>query len=205
MPWNSVFVQKCLHNISEALWHAFEEWQERTARAMGLCQTLISTFLQRWLKRSGESTSGTSNPSTWPHTGKLWNVNYLKLNFRIWKPVKPVLKLLTEDMLKPSNEDTTLTLDIKQKMFRVQQGKYEPAALQKLLAKACCCWVFFLDIRGIIPMRKIQNPHSSKRCWEWRPESGWRWRAISGATCSKENDSWRPAEVTDNLCVCIHT
>lgn len=52
--------------------------------------------------------------------------------------VKPVLKLLTEDMLKPSNEDTTLTSDIKQKMCSVLQGKYEPAALQKLLAKACC-------------------------------------------------------------------
>ncbi|XP_051997764.1 E3 SUMO-protein ligase ZBED1-like [Xyrauchen texanus] len=52
--------------------------------------------------------------------------------------VKPVLKLLTEDMLKPSSEDTTLTSDIKHKMCGVLHGKYEPAALQKLLAKACC-------------------------------------------------------------------
>ncbi len=56
--------------------------------------------------------------------------------------VKPVLKLLTEDMLKPSNEDTTLTSDIKLKMCSVLQGKYEPAALQELLEKAC-----FLDPR----------------------------------------------------------
>lgn len=52
--------------------------------------------------------------------------------------VKPVLKLLTEDILKPSNEDTTLTSNIKHKMCSVLQGKYEPAALQKLLEKACC-------------------------------------------------------------------
>ncbi|KAI2662248.1 E3 SUMO-protein ligase ZBED1 [Labeo rohita] len=44
--------------------------------------------------------------------------------------VKPVLKLLIEDMLKPSNEDTTLTSDIKHKMCSVLQGKYEPAALK---------------------------------------------------------------------------
>lgn len=56
--------------------------------------------------------------------------------------VKPMLKLLTEDILKPSNNDTTLTSDIKQKMCSVLQEKYEPAALQKLLAKAC-----FLDPR----------------------------------------------------------
>jgi len=52
--------------------------------------------------------------------------------------VKPVLKLLTEEMLKPSSEDTTLTSDIKNKMCSVLHGKYEPAALQNLLAKACC-------------------------------------------------------------------
>ncbi len=45
-------------------------------------------------------------------------------------------------MLKPSNEDTTLTSDIKLKMCSVLQGKYEPAALQELLEKAC-----FLDPR----------------------------------------------------------
>lgn len=56
--------------------------------------------------------------------------------------VKPVLKLLTEDMLKPSNEDTTSTSDIKHKICSVLQGKYEPAGLQELLEKAC-----FLDPR----------------------------------------------------------
>ena len=48
--------------------------------------------------------------------------------------IKPVLKLLTEDVLKPSDEDTTLTSDIKQKMCSVLQEKYRPAALQKTLA-----------------------------------------------------------------------
>lgn len=38
--------------------------------------------------------------------------------------------------MKPSNEDTTLTSDIKQKMCSVLEEKYRPAALQKLLAKA---------------------------------------------------------------------
>ncbi|XP_076591430.1 E3 SUMO-protein ligase ZBED1 [Chaetodon auriga] len=51
--------------------------------------------------------------------------------------IKPVLKLLTEDVLKPSDEDTTLTSDIKQKMCSVLEEKYRPAALQKTLAKAC--------------------------------------------------------------------
>jgi len=48
--------------------------------------------------------------------------------------IKPVLKLLTEGILKPSDEDTTLTSDIKQKMCSVLQEKYRPAALQKTLA-----------------------------------------------------------------------
>lgn len=114
--------------------------EDRAARAMGLCQTLVSTFFQSWLKRSGESTSGTSNPSTWPHTGKLWNVNYLKLNFRICclaratlvSSVKPVLKLLTEDMLKPSNEDTTLTSDIKHKNVQGSTGEVWTSCLTKI-------------------------------------------------------------------------
>lgn len=37
--------------------------------------------------------------------------------------VKPVLKLLTEDMLKPSNEDTTLTSDIKKKNVQCSTGE----------------------------------------------------------------------------------
>lgn len=51
--------------------------------------------------------------------------------------IKPVLKLLTEEVLKPSDEDTTLTSDIKRKMCSVLEEKYRPAALQKTLAKAC--------------------------------------------------------------------
>ncbi|CAL8378809.1 unnamed protein product [Boreogadus saida] len=44
---------------------------------------------------------------------------------------------LTEDVLKPSDEDTTLTSDIKRKMCSVLELKYRPAALQATLAKSC--------------------------------------------------------------------
>lgn len=50
--------------------------------------------------------------------------------------IKPVLKLLTEDVLKPSEDDSTLTADIKRKMCTVLNGKYSPA-LTTLLEKAC--------------------------------------------------------------------
>ncbi|KAM4590974.1 E3 SUMO-protein ligase ZBED1-like [Odontesthes bonariensis] len=50
--------------------------------------------------------------------------------------IKPVLKLLTEDVLKPSDDDTTLTADIKRKMCSVLDNKYSPI-LHKLLEKAC--------------------------------------------------------------------
>ncbi|XP_057208476.1 uncharacterized protein LOC130565609 isoform X2 [Triplophysa rosa] len=79
--------------------------------------------------------------------------------------VKPVLKLLTEDIIKPSNEDTTLTSDIKQKMCSVLLEKYELAAFEKTFGKA-----LFLDprYRGIIFLTLVKNPQSSKRCWECR-------------------------------------
>ena len=51
--------------------------------------------------------------------------------------VKPVLQLLTGDVLKPSEEDTALTSDIKLKMCSVLEQKYEAPALQELLSKTC--------------------------------------------------------------------
>ena len=50
--------------------------------------------------------------------------------------VKPVLKLLTENVLSPAAEDTSLTKEIKKKMCAVLEEKYKPAALQVLLSKA---------------------------------------------------------------------
>lgn len=58
-------------------------------------------------------------------------------NYVTVSSIQPVLKLLTEDVLKPSNEDTTLTSDIKRKMCAVLEEKYRPAAVQKTLAKSC--------------------------------------------------------------------
>ncbi|XP_056441010.1 E3 SUMO-protein ligase ZBED1-like [Gadus chalcogrammus] len=58
-------------------------------------------------------------------------------NYVTVSSIKPVLKLLTEDVLKPSDEDTTLTSDIKRKMCSVLEEKYRPAALQATLAKSC--------------------------------------------------------------------
>ncbi|RXN13466.1 zinc finger BED domain-containing 1-like protein [Labeo rohita] len=193
-PWLNCFG----HNLHLAVTNAMASVKDRTARAMGLCHTLVSTFSHSWLKRRDLAKAqaelqipqhslildcatrwGTKqkmvdrvleqipairrvlghrrhhhlNPS-WQDIAVLESVNaalkpaaeFTDLlsgeSYVTVSSVKPVLKLLTEDMLKPSNEDTTLTSDIKHKMCSVLQGKYEPAALQELLEKAC-----FLDPR----------------------------------------------------------
>ncbi|XP_057193820.1 E3 SUMO-protein ligase ZBED1-like [Triplophysa rosa] len=172
--------------------------RDRTARAMGLCHTLVNTFSHSWLKRRDLALAQAElqipqhslildcatrwgskqkmverileqvpairrvlddrrhhhlNPS-WQDIAVLESVNaalkpaaeFTDLlsgeSYVTVSSVKPVLKLLTEDIIKLSNEDTTLTSDIKQKMCSVLLEKYELAALQKLLAKAC-----FLDPR----------------------------------------------------------
>uniref|UniRef100_A0A3P9LVT4 BED-type domain-containing protein n=1 Tax=Oryzias latipes TaxID=8090 RepID=A0A3P9LVT4_ORYLA len=50
--------------------------------------------------------------------------------------VLPVLQLLTEDILLPTNEDMELTRNIKQKMIEVLKDKYSAPGSQQLLAKA---------------------------------------------------------------------
>lgn len=50
--------------------------------------------------------------------------------------VKPVLQLLTEDILLPTEEDTELTCNLKRKMVQVLESKYSAPATQQLLAKA---------------------------------------------------------------------
>ncbi len=90
---------------------------------------------------------------------------------------------------KPSNEDTTLTSDIKLKMCSVLQGKYEPAALQELLEKAC-----FLDprYRGDYINDTETKYKLIERWWEWEDEGALpvrQWletKASGGATCSKK-------------------
>ncbi|XP_026083928.1 zinc finger BED domain-containing protein 1-like [Carassius auratus] len=62
--------------------------------------------------------------------------------------VKPVLQLLTEDLLLPTDEDTELTRNMKKKMVGVLKDKYSAPATQQLLAKAS-----FID-----PRHKDINP-----------------------------------------------
>ncbi len=50
--------------------------------------------------------------------------------------VKPVLRLLSEDLLLPTEEDTELTRNLKRKMVSVMEDKYSAPATQQLLAKA---------------------------------------------------------------------
>ncbi|KAG9268298.1 zinc finger BED domain-containing protein 1-like [Astyanax mexicanus] len=50
--------------------------------------------------------------------------------------VKPVLQLLREDLLLPTEEDTELTRNLKKKMTAVLEEKYSAPATQGLLAKA---------------------------------------------------------------------
>lgn len=50
--------------------------------------------------------------------------------------VKPVLQLLTEDLLLPTDEDTELTRNLKRKMVGDLKDKYSAPATQQLLAKA---------------------------------------------------------------------
>ncbi|KAK0136507.1 hypothetical protein N1851_027366 [Merluccius polli] len=99
-----------------------------TARTMGLCHTLVSTFSQSWLKRRDLAKAQVELQI--PQHG-------LILSSVTVSSVKPFLKILTEDVLKPSDEDTALTSNIKRKMCSGFKDKYESAALQDLLAKAC--------------------------------------------------------------------
>ncbi len=50
--------------------------------------------------------------------------------------VKPVLRLLSEDLLLPTEVHTELTLNLKRKMVSVMEDKYSAPATQQLLAKA---------------------------------------------------------------------
>lgn len=58
-------------------------------------------------------------------------------NYVTVSSVKPILRLLAGDILNETDEDTTLTKDIKHKMRLVLEEKYEPAAIQNILEKAC--------------------------------------------------------------------
>ncbi|KAJ8359012.1 hypothetical protein SKAU_G00155370 [Synaphobranchus kaupii] len=120
---------------------------------MGFCRTLVSSFSQSWLKKRKlsrvqaelqipqhslildiavlESVNAALKPAS-DFTDVLSGENYVTLS-----SVKPILQLLTGDVLGPSEEDTILMSDIKVKMCQVLKQKYEAAALQKLLAKAC--------------------------------------------------------------------
>ncbi|XP_078020895.1 E3 SUMO-protein ligase ZBED1-like [Epinephelus lanceolatus] len=182
------------HNLHLAVTNAIASVKDRTARAMGLCHSLVGAFSQSWLKRrdlaKAQAELQTSQrglimdcPTRWGAKQRMvdWVLEQTTAIKRVlvddrrhqhlipsWqdiavlesvnaalKPateftdllsgetyvtissIKPVLKLLTEDVLKPSDEDTTLTSDIKRKMCSGLEEKYRPAALQKLLAKAC--------------------------------------------------------------------
>lgn len=50
--------------------------------------------------------------------------------------VRPVLKLLTNDLLDPSPEDSKLTKNLKAKMIAVLEDKYKDLEGQKMLSKA---------------------------------------------------------------------
>ncbi|QQP52499.1 Zinc finger BED domaincontaining protein 1like [Caligus rogercresseyi] len=49
--------------------------------------------------------------------------------------LKPVLQLITEDLLLPAEEDTQLTCRLKEKMSGVLMDKYSASSTQKILAK----------------------------------------------------------------------
>ncbi|XP_076879714.1 cytochrome b5 type B isoform X1 [Brachyhypopomus gauderio] len=188
-PWLNCFG----HNLHLAVTNALASAKDRTARAMGLCHTLVSTFSQSWLKRRDLAKAqmelqipqhglildcatrwGTKQKMvdrvleqipaikrvlddrrhqhlipTWQDIAVLESVNVALKPVAEFtdllsgescvtvSSVKPVLKLLTDDVLNPSEEDTALTSDLKLKMCSVLEQKYEAPALQELLSKAC--------------------------------------------------------------------
>ncbi len=70
-PWLNCFG----HNLHLAVTNAMASVKDRTARAMGLCHTLVSTFSQSWLRRRDlgiwpkhkqeESIDSNANPLSW--------------------------------------------------------------------------------------------------------------------------------------------
>ncbi len=64
-------------------------------------------------------------------TDKLLGESYVTVS-----SVKPILQLLTEDLLAPNPSDTELTEKTKRKMCRVQEEKYSAPAIKDLLAKS---------------------------------------------------------------------
>ncbi|KAK7918646.1 hypothetical protein WMY93_009930 [Mugilogobius chulae] len=169
-PWLNCFG----HNLHLAVTNAVSSTKERTARALGVCHTLVSAFSQSWLKR--RELMRAQEELQLPQQGLIlmpavrralddrkhqhlipsWqDISVLEPVNAALKPVadftdllsgesyvtvssvRPVLKLLTENVLKPTEEDVALTADIKQKMCSVLLDKYQAASLRMILSKSC--------------------------------------------------------------------
>ncbi|KAL6481122.1 hypothetical protein MHYP_G00092020 [Metynnis hypsauchen] len=193
------------HNLHLAVTNALKTEKDRTARAMGLCRTLVTTFSQSWQKKRKLQKEQTELnlpqqclvldcPTRWGTTQKMiervlvqtpaikrvlddrrsqhliptWqDVEVLEsVNAALKKvadftdalssektvtasSVKPVLQLLSEDLLLPTKEDTELTRNLKMKMTGVLEDKYNAPATQRLLAKASFVDPRYKDINPV--------------------------------------------------------
>ncbi|XP_076876677.1 E3 SUMO-protein ligase ZBED1-like [Brachyhypopomus gauderio] len=180
------------HNLHLAVTNALKSEKDRTARAIGLCRTLVTTFSQSWqkkrklIKEQAElnlpqhclvvdcSTRWGSTQKmvervleqcpaikrvlddrrsqhlipTWQDVEVLESVNAALKKVADFtdalssetmvtaSSLKPVLQLLREDLLLPTEEDTELARNLKKKMTGVLEEKYSAPATQVLLAKA---------------------------------------------------------------------
>lgn len=77
--------------------------------------------------------------------------------------VKPVLRLLSEDLLLPTEEDTELTRNLKRKMVSVMEDKYSAPATQQLLAKATHS---LIQDTGTSTPEMTLKMCSWRRCWQ---------------------------------------
>ncbi|XP_057710245.1 E3 SUMO-protein ligase ZBED1-like isoform X2 [Corythoichthys intestinalis] len=188
-PWLNCFG----HNLHLAVSHALDSEKERTARAIGLCRSLVNIFHLSWNKRRAlrkaqndanlpqhslvldvatrwgtkqkmvervleqlpairhvlveDRKHGHLNP-TWQDISVLESINAAMKpvadftdvlsgeKYVTVSSVRPVLELMTADLLSPGPDDNSLTANIKQNMCRVLMSKYSSSPIQLLLRKA---------------------------------------------------------------------
>ncbi|KAL7841435.1 hypothetical protein SRHO_G00251260 [Serrasalmus rhombeus] len=144
------------HNLHLAVTNALKTEKHRTARAMGLCRLLVTTFSQSWQKKRKLQKEQTE--LNLPQQCLVLDIEVLEsVNVALKKvadftdalssektvtasSVKPVLQLLCEDLL---------MRNLKIKMTGVLEDKYNAPATQRLLAKASFVDPRYKDINRV--------------------------------------------------------
>nr|XP_055037872.1 E3 SUMO-protein ligase ZBED1-like [Misgurnus anguillicaudatus] len=179
------------HNLHLAVTNSMKAEKERTARAMGLCRTLVTAFSHSWQKNQHlqkeqieldlpQHSLVLDCPTRWgtkqkmiarileqgPAIRRVLDDRRTQHLLPTWQDIevmesvnaalksvadftdalsseravtasslKPVLQLVTEELLLPAEKDTQLTRNLKEKMSAVLLEKYSAPSTQQLLAK----------------------------------------------------------------------